>query len=112
MRITMKKDINIATDFCKAPAGRYRKNGDYTGEVFREDVLVPALLNDEYSEVCINLDGLDGVGSSFWDEVFGEMLRNHQVSYDILRKKMQLVCSDDVYLVPTIESIIKDAIRG
>lgn len=108
----MKKDINIATDFCKAPAGRYRKNGDYTGEVFREDVLLPALINDEFSEVCINLDDLDGVGSSFWDEVFGEMLRNRQVSYDIIKQKMKLVCSDDVYLVPTIESIIKDAING
>lgn len=108
MRETMKKVINIATDFCRAPAGRYRKNGDFTGEVFREDILVPAILNNEYSEIIVNLDDLDGVGTSFWDEVFGELLRSKIISKDLFKQKVKLVCTDDVYLVPTIKSIIEE----
>lgn len=106
----MKDTITIATDFCRAPAGRYRKNGDFTGEVFRDDILVPALLNPDFAKVYINLDGLDGVGSSFWDEAFGEMIRKGLVSTEVIKNKMELVCTDDVYLIPTIKSIIDEAI--
>jgi hypothetical protein len=105
----MIKTINIATDFSKAPAGRYREHGDYTGEVFREDFLLPALLNDANDFVEVVLDGLDGVGASFWDEAFGAMIREEKISSATLQQKLKFVCTDDPTLIPTINSVLQEA---
>lgn len=37
------KIINIRENFSRYPAGRYRADGPYNGEKFREELLVPAL---------------------------------------------------------------------
>lgn len=105
----MNKIINIAKDFSSAPAGRYRIHGNYTGEVFREDFLLPALLNDHNDTVEIILDGLDGIGASFWDEAFGEMVRSKKISLSTLIQKLKLICHDDPTLIPTINSILEEA---
>lgn len=105
----MKKIINISKDFSPAPAGRYRDHGNFTGEVFREDYLLPALLNSTNDSVEIILDGLEGIGASFWDEAFGEMIRTKKISLEVLQEKLKLVCQDDPTLIPTIYSVINEA---
>ena len=67
----MEKTISIANNFNKFPAGRYLTDGPYSGEQFRTEYLVPLLNNKEISTLKVSLDGLGGVGSSFWDEAFG-----------------------------------------
>lgn len=104
----MIKTINLATDFCKAPAGRYREHGEHTGQVFREDFLIPYLSDENVSELRINLDGLDGVGASFWDEAFGVLIREKYIDKDIVSRKLKLICTDDVSLKPMIESVMKN----
>lgn len=73
--MTGQKNINLAYDFTNAPGGRYRWQGEFSGEEFREDVLVPALA--ESRQVVIDLNGALGLPSSFLDEAFGELLRQH-----------------------------------
>lgn len=33
-------DLNVATEFYRRPLGRDRSQGTYTGEAFRDDVLI------------------------------------------------------------------------
>ena len=33
--------INIAQDFSNTPGGRYKVNGPYSGEEFRDNILIP-----------------------------------------------------------------------
>lgn len=97
----MEKTINMATDFSKSPAGRYRDYAKYSGEAFREDYLLPALKDTKIENLIINLNDLEGVGSSFWDEAFGIIARKNKKLY----KKIHLKCDDDDTLIPTIKKI-------
>jgi hypothetical protein len=65
--------INIAEQFTRFPAGRFRSDGRFSGERFREEFLVPAL--EAHGKVAIQLDGTMGYGSSFLEEAFGGLVR-------------------------------------
>lgn len=65
--------INIASDFTDTPFGRYRADGEESGQVFRDDMLIPAL--KKFAHVTILLDGLEGLPSSVWEEVMGGLIR-------------------------------------
>lgn len=67
------KMISIAREYTDTPAGRYRNDGPFSGQRFREDILVPALNQNEAIEV--DLDGVVGFGSSFLEEAFGGLVR-------------------------------------
>lgn len=65
--------IDLAKQFTDRPFGRYREDGNRSGEVFREDMLVPALR--QHDHVTVNLGGTNFYGSSFLEEVFGGLVR-------------------------------------
>lgn len=88
------KLICIATDFSPFPAGRYSRDGDYSGEVFRNNFLLPALT--KYERVVVDLDGTDGMGSSFLEEAFGGLVRNGY-SEKILRARLVIKSSRKTY---------------
>jgi STAS-like domain of unknown function (DUF4325) len=87
------KSINIAKEFTRYPAGRFRSDGPYSGERFREDLLVPALKETDVVEV--ELDGVAGYGSSFLDEAFGGLIRAHVLSSVDAPKRIRLHASDE-----------------
>jgi STAS-like domain of unknown function (DUF4325) len=80
--------IRIASDFSETPFGRYRAEGPESGEVFREDLLIPALKN--FDRVILDIDDVEGLPSSFLEEVMGGLIR---LGYDIddLRKRIEIV---------------------
>jgi hypothetical protein len=82
--------ISVAKDFSVTPFGRHRIDGPESGEVFREDHLKPAL---EGGPVELDIDGVDGLPSSFWEEVMGGLVR-HGISMEDLEAKLVIVCSD------------------
>ena len=82
--------INISRGFSKYPGPRFAKLGDFSGEEFRKDVLVPALRKAE--TVTIELDGTKGYGSSFLEEAFGGAVR---AGVKISRDTLILVSEDD-----------------
>lgn len=63
--------LNIAKEFSKFPAGRFRSDGPNSAERFRDDLLIPVI----DGELCIQLDGVLGYGSSFLEEAFGGLAR-------------------------------------
>ena len=87
----MQTIINIAKDFSKYPGPRYERLGKFSGEKFRDDILMSAL---GVGEVVVQLDGTVGYGSSFLHEAFGGAARKTRVGKDNLRLE-----SDDEYLV-------------
>jgi hypothetical protein len=65
--------LNVAREFSMFPGGRYRRISEFSGEEFRERLLVPAVKSGR--KVVVNLDGVAGYGSSFLEEVFGGIVR-------------------------------------
>ncbi len=73
----MNQTIRIATSFTKYPGPRYRKDGPFSGQQFREEMLSEALTAAIHSSglVSVVLDGVAGYGSSFLEESFGGLIR-------------------------------------
>ncbi len=65
--------IDIGKDFSRYPYGRYRDDGPYSGQNFREKLLAPAL--QKHAKVIVILDTASGMGSSFLEEAFGGLVR-------------------------------------
>jgi hypothetical protein len=86
------KTLRVAEDFTPFPFGRYRSEGEYSGEAFRDDILWPLLSKGQSVEV--NLDDVEGgLGSSFLEEVFGGIIRKY--GYTPARLKAQVTISSD-----------------
>lgn len=79
--------ISIAEDFSKCPGGRFPCDGPYSAEEFRDNILIPALRNN--NKVIIKLDGTRGYSSCFLEEVFGGLYRNGVSIKDINKIKLE-----------------------
>ena len=86
------KTIRIASDFSDTPWGRFDSDGPFNGTRFREELLKPAL--QEEDEVIVELDGTEGYGSSFLEEAFGGLIRKNQFSVSDLRNRLKIACTD------------------
>lgn len=99
------RQINIARDFSVFPGGRTPEDGLYSGEEFRENLLIPALKTEE--KLQIELDGTRGYGSSFLEEAFGGLVRCGYNKEKLL--KQITFISSRKGLIQEIESYIEDA---
>ena len=70
--------ISIANDFTKFPGGRFPEDGEFSGQEFRENFLIPAYLSG--LATTIDFDGTRGYGSSFLEEAFGGIIRQLKIS--------------------------------
>ncbi len=93
-------------DFSRYPYGRYRVQGNYSGERFRDEFLLPALRRGEPVEV--DLDGVRGYGSSFLEETFGGLVRAG-ISADVLAQRMKILSTEDPSLIQEVSEYIQDA---
>jgi hypothetical protein len=100
--------INVAKDFSRYPAGRFKTDGPYSGEGFRDQCLVPILKSS--SGATINLDGTRGYGSSFLEEAFGGLVRDGY-SADKINTAFKLYSSDKS-LIKEIEDYINSATQS
>jgi STAS-like domain of unknown function (DUF4325) len=89
----MKKvfTINVARDFSPLPGNRYKAFGPYSGEEFRESLLIPHLQNNEL--VVVELDGARGYGSNFLDEAFGGAILKLNIKPDEIKDHIQIKSS-------------------
>lgn len=74
--------IVIARDFSRYPGGRYKDDGEFSGEAFRDDLLVPALRDAQQNHtiVVVEIDGAAGYPASFLEEAFGGLVRERYFS--------------------------------
>lgn len=69
-------NISISQGFSDVPAGRFLTDGNWTGQKFREEILVPALKKaDKAHPVIVDINDVEGYGSSFLEEAFGGLVR-------------------------------------
>lgn len=97
MSASQPKHINVAKDYSRFPAGRFRTDGPYSGERFRQEVLEPALNQADVIEV--ELDGVSGFGSSFLDEAFGGLVRGNIVSLKDAPRRIKLHATDESLVI-------------
>lgn len=101
--------INVAKNFTRFPSGRFKRNGETSGEAFRGQFLENPL--KEGKEITVELDGTIGYGSSFLEEAFGGLVRVLEISPQNLKSKLHIV-SDDPALLEEVNGYIDDAGRG
>lgn len=69
--------IKICKDFSETPGARYKTEGKYSGEEFRDTILKPAFIkcNQQGEPLILDLDGGYGYPTSFLEEAFGGLAR-------------------------------------
>lgn len=69
--------INICKEFSETPGARYKSEGNYSGEEFRELLLTPRFRDalEKKEKLIIELDGGYGYPTSFLEEAFGGLAR-------------------------------------
>src|SRR5262245_42609441 len=107
--------ISIAKDFSPYPAGRTRRDGEFSAERFRDEVLVPELKRAEAtsSRVVVILDDVLGYSSSFLEETFGGLVRRRVFSPDFIRRSLIIEAKDPIYASYKIdaESYLRDELE-
>ncbi|WP_155914576.1 STAS-like domain-containing protein [Asticcacaulis sp. AC460] len=90
--------INIA-DFSRYPSGRDHRDGDNNGTRFREEVLCPAIEEAVAAgnKVVVSLDGVNSMGSSFLEETFGGLVRNHGYGKDFIKSILEVTTNRESF---------------
>ena len=109
----MTLHINIAKDFSPVPIGRYRSDGDKSGEAFRDDVLYPKIRTalDKKDMLEVDFTDMYGLSSSFLEEAFGGLVRNHGLNSDEVLRTIKFLPEKshfDLY-IDLVKEYIKDA---
>lgn len=86
--------IKVASDFTDTPGGRYIKEGPYSGEEFRKNILIKKYYEAKADKckIMVDIDGCYGLATSFLEEAFGGLVREVK-SRDI--KDLLIIKSDD-----------------
>ena len=101
--------IKICDDFSEIPGGRYISEGAYSGELFRENVLVKKYkeAKEQDTTIEIDFDGCYGFGTSFLEEVFGGMVRVHH-EHGIL-KRLIFISTEDETIPGNVKKYVEEA---
>ncbi|HEY3823834.1 MAG TPA: STAS-like domain-containing protein [Bryobacteraceae bacterium] len=105
-------NLIIATDYTNLPGPRFRKQGPFSGEEFRESVLRPKFeeAREKGELLHIDLDGGYGYGTSFLEEAFGGLAREYDP--DTVLNSIELKSDEEPYQIEAIRGYIRDAKRG
>lgn len=96
-------------DFSITPGSRYIDEGDFSGEVYRKNILEPIFKESLQTgtKILIDLDGTIGYGTSWLEEVFGGLARIYGIENVI--KLLEFKSDEEPYLINDIKEYIKNA---
>jgi len=101
----------VTKEFHARPKGRYKTDApgcEHTaGEVFRENILIPALRENE--KVIIDLTGYNRYGRSFLDEAFGGLISRENFTKAELDEKLEIKHDTVINFVNTVNERIQAA---
>ncbi|KAA3635349.1 MAG: DUF4325 domain-containing protein [Armatimonadetes bacterium] len=96
-------EYNFSKQFTRFPGGRFRRDGEHSGQQFYEDVLLK-LWNEKGERIVLNLSNVEGFATSFLDGAFGEFAAQHGEA--VFYKTFDIRCDDD----PTLADEIRDCV--
>ena len=101
--------IKISRDFSETPGARYRSEGKYSGEEFRDDILIKKYIESQKSQqkLTIDLDGGYGYPISFLEEAFGGLARRYNPQ-EVLNT-LDFISNDEPSLIDEIKKYIENA---
>lgn len=99
--------LTIAKDFSETPGGRNKNEGNFSGEEFREKLLIPSYVEakNQREKLLIDLDGTYGYATSFLDEAFGGLARKFKA--DKILDVIEFKSEDQPGLIEDIISYIE-----
>ena len=104
------KTINIAKEYTERPGGRYISEGPYSGEDFREKILLP-IFNDALKtgdRITVILDGGYGYAPSFLEEAFGGLVR--KTKDKTIESIFTIISDEEPKLIDDIKKYIAEEI--
>ena len=103
--------ITVANDFSKTPGPRYRSEGLFSGQEFREDFLLPGITKAILLDLAlsVDLDLTTGYATAFLEEAFGGLVRVNGVSKKKIRACLSLMSCEEPYLYDDIWGYINQA---
>jgi hypothetical protein len=98
--------LNVASEYTRTPGGRYRSDGEYSGEDFRETLLRPRYeeARAKKTTLLVILDGGYGYASCFLEEAFGGLARELNVRK---LEDLDIVSFDQPSLVDKIQCYVE-----
>ncbi len=98
-------------DFSKFPGGRYIKYGPDSGELFRDEWLIPAINKLEKGETLeIDLSVVYTYAPSFLDEAFAQIIRRKILSYEEFKEKIKFTADlPNDFFIEMIDTFLKEA---
>jgi hypothetical protein len=101
--------LKISKDFTTFPGARYKNQGTFSGEEFRDDLLIPAFNKAKAAgqKLTIDLDGTAGYAAIFLEEVFGGMVRQLRVKK--LFNQLNIISKNEPYLIDDIKNYMQNA---
>lgn len=111
MKAASKIKLIIQTEFSSTPGPRYIKEGDFSGEALRKDILAKKLRRaiDDNTKLFVDLDGTSGYGTSFLEEAFGGLIREDGFSRKTIQDHVEIKSEEEEYLLEDIEEYLNDA---
>lgn len=96
LALRTKMRIKISQDFAFAPGPRKVHEGPHSGEVFRRDMLAPAVREaiETKQTLEVDLDGVAGYGRSFLEEAFGGLIREDHIPYESILAVITIISNE------------------
>lgn len=102
--------ISLALEFSRNPSARTEEEGKNSGIKFR-GILAPRVKSaiETKQHIVVDLDGTNGMGTSFLEEVFGGLIREEHFAYEDLKKYLDFISNEEPDLIEEIWGYIDDA---
>jgi hypothetical protein len=106
----MARVLRIATEFSEMPGPRYKVEGDFSGELFRENHLEPLYLKckEQGDTLLVDLDNTEGYATSFIEESFGGLKRRYP--NDNVLDVISIKCDDEPFLKDEVSKCVEEAL--
>ncbi len=103
--------LSVANEFSDTPGPRSRVEGDFSGELFLEELLLPryAQAVAQKATLTVDLDGTEGYATSFLEAAFGGLARGYDPE-QVLRT-INFKSEDEPYLIEEIKKYVSEARR-
>lgn len=101
--------IEIAKEYTKAPGGRFKSEGEFSGQDFRETLLGPKYkeAKEKGETLIVILDGGYGYATSFLEESFGGLARELK---DDGILNIEIISDEEPQLIDKIRKYMSDAL--